>query len=115
MNAQDYQAPASVNRVQSAGLLVGGVALLLAIFGAVTSSEKFYHAYLFSYMWVLGLTLGSLGLLMLQHLTGGTWGIVIRRPLEAATKNIWLVLVMFVPVVLGMKYFYSGTVQKRVG
>jgi hypothetical protein len=108
MNAQDYQAPASVNRVQSAGLLVGGVALLLAIFGAVTSSEKFYHAYLFSYMWVLGLTLGSLGLLMLQHLTGGTWGIVIRRPLEAATKNIWLVLVMFVPVVLGMKYFYSG-------
>ena len=59
-------------------------------------------------MWVLGLTLGSLGLLMLQHLTGGIWGIVIRRPLEAATRNIWLVLLMFIPVVLGMKYLYSG-------
>jgi hypothetical protein len=108
MNAQDYQAPASVNRVQSGGLVVGGIALLLAIFGAVTSQASFYHAYLFSYMWVLGLTLGSLGLLMLQHLTGGTWGIIIRRPLEAASKNIWLVLLMFVPVVLGMKYLYSG-------
>ncbi len=108
MNAQDYKAPASVNRVQSAGLLVGGIALLLAIFGAVTKSEDFYHAYLFSYMWVLGLTLGSLGLLMLQHLTGGTWGIIIRRPLEAASKNILLVLVMFIPVILGMKYLYSG-------
>ena len=108
MSAQDYQAPASVNRVQAGSLIVGGIALVLAIFGAVTSSEKFYHAYLFSYMWVLGLTLGSLGLLMLQHLTGGIWGIVIRRPLEAATRNIWLVLLMFIPVVLGMKYLYSG-------
>jgi len=108
MNARDYQAPASVNRVQSLGLLVGGIALVLAIFGAVSSSEKFYHAYLFSYMWVLGLTLGSLGLLMLQHLTGGIWGIVIRRPLEAASRTIWLVLLMFVPIVLGMKYLYSG-------
>jgi hypothetical protein len=108
MNAPDYQAPASVNRVQSGGLFVGGVALLLAIFGAVTASEKFFHAYLFSYMWVLGLTLGSLGLLMLQHLTGGTWGIIIRRPLEAASRNIWLVLLMFIPVIFGMKYLYSG-------
>ena len=108
MNAQDYQAPASVNRVQSGGLVVGGLAFLLIIFGAVSSPTNFYHAYLFSYMWVLGLTLGSLGLLMLQHLTGGIWGIIIRRPLEAASRNIWLVLLMFVPIVLGMKTLYSG-------
>ncbi len=108
MNAQDYQAPASVNRVQSGGFVIGGLALLLAIFGAVTSPANFYHAYLFSYMWVLGLTLGSLGLLMLQHLTGGIWGIIIRRPLEAASRNILLVLLMFVPIVLGMNTLYSG-------
>ena len=108
MNAQDYAAPASVSRVQAAGLLVGGVALLAAIFGAVSSPEKFYQSYLFSYMLVLGLTLGSLGLLMLQHLTGGQWGIIIRRPLEAASRNIWLVLLMFVPIVLGMKSLYRA-------
>ncbi len=108
MNAQDYTAPASVSRVQTAGLVVGGVALLAAIFGAVSSPEKFYQSYLFSYMLVLGLTLGSLGLLMLQHLTGGHWGIIIRRPLEAASRNIWLVLLMFVPIVLGMKSLYRA-------
>jgi len=108
MNAQDYKAPAGVNRVQSGALLVGGVALLLAIFGAITAPEQFYHSYIFSFMLVLGLTLGSLGLLMLVHLTGGKWGIIIRRPLEAATRNIWLVLILFVPVLLGMKYLYSG-------
>ena len=107
MNAQDYKAPASVGRVQTAGLAIGGVALLAAIFGAVSSPQKFYQAYLFSYMLVLGLTVGSLGLLMLQHLTGGQWGIIIRRPLEAASRNIWLVLLMFVPIVFGMKSLYS--------
>ena len=74
----------------------------------IQSSAQFFRAYLFSYMLVLGLTVGSLGLLMLQHLTGGIWGIVIRRPLEAASRNLWLVLVMFVPIVLGMKYLYNG-------
>ncbi len=108
MNAQDYMAPAGVGRVQTAGLAVGGAALIAAIFGAVSSPEKFYQSYLFSYMLVLGLTLGSLGLLMLQHLTGGQWGIIIRRPLEAASRNIWLVLVMFVPIVLGMKSLYRA-------
>jgi hypothetical protein len=88
--------------------MVGGVALLVAIAGAFASPDKFYQSYLFSYLLVLGLTLGSLGLLMLQHLTGGNWGIIIRRPLEAATRNIWLVMVMFVPVVLGMNSLYRA-------
>jgi len=108
MNAQDYRAPSSVSRVQTGGWTVGGVALLVAIFGAFTSPDKFYQSYLFSYLLVLGLTLGSLGLLMLQHLTGGAWGIIIRRPLEAAAQNIWLVMVMFVPVVLGMNSLYRA-------
>jgi hypothetical protein len=108
MNAQEYMAPESVNRVQRAGWFVGGVALIAAIFGAVTSPDKFYQSYLMAYLLVLGLTLGSLGLLMLQHLTGGNWGIIIRRPLEAAAQNIWLVFLMFVPVVLGMNSLYRA-------
>ena len=108
MTAQDYKAPGSISRVQTIGLMVGGVALLLAIYGAVSAPENFYHAYIFSYMLVLGLTVGSLGLLMLQHLTGGIWGIIIRRPLEAASRNVPLIGVLFLPVLLGMKYLYSG-------
>lgn len=108
MSAAEYKAPASVSRLQNGGLVVGGAAALAGIFGWMKSPAEFSHAYLFSYMLVLGLTLGSLGLLMLQHLTGGNWGIVIRRPLEAASRNLPLVLVMFVPILLGMKYLYSG-------
>ena len=108
MNVQEYRPPASFDRVQSGGWLIGGFALLLAIVGAFISPAKFFQSYLFSYMLVLGLTLGSLGLLMMQHLTGGYWGVIIRRPLEAASRNIWLMLVLFIPIVFGMKYLYSG-------
>lgn len=108
MNAKEFQAPAGVNRVQSLGWMIGGVGLVLMLVGAFTSPAKFYHAYLFSFLLVLGLALGSQGLLMLQHLTGGIWGIVIRRPLEAASRTIWLVFLMFIPIVFGMKYLYSG-------
>ena len=108
MNAQDYNAPANFSRVQTLGWAIGGIALLLAIIGAFLSPAKFFQSYIFSYMLVLGLTLGSLGLLMMQHLTGGKWGIVIRRPLEAASRNIWLMLLLFIPIILGMKFLYMG-------
>jgi hypothetical protein len=45
---------------------------------------------------------------MLQHLTGGNWGIVIRRPLESATRVLPVVAVFFLPIVFfGMNYLYK--------
>jgi len=108
VSAQEFRAPASVDRLQSGGLVVGGIALLMALFGYMKSPADFYHSYIFSYMLILGLTVGSLGLLMLQHLTGGIWGMVIRRPLEAASRNLVLVGILFIPILMGMKYLYSG-------
>jgi hypothetical protein len=109
MSAQDYKAPESVSRLQQRALIVGGLALVLAIFGAMRSPGTFYQSYLMSFMLVLGLAVGSLGLVMLQHLTAGHWGIIIRRPLESATRTLPLLVVFFLPIALfGMKYLYSG-------
>jgi hypothetical protein len=106
MTAQDYRAPDSVARLQQRAFLVGGIALILALFGWRSSPDKFYQSYLMSYMLVLGFALGSLGLVMLQHLTSGHWGILIRRPAESATRTIPLLLLLFVPIYLGMKTLY---------
>jgi hypothetical protein len=109
MAAQEYQAPESVSRLQDRAYLVGGIALLVSIFGAVRAPELFFPSYLMSFLLILGLTVGSLGLLMLQHLTGGHWGIMIRRPLESATRALPLMVIAFLPIaVFGMKYLYSG-------
>jgi hypothetical protein len=109
MAVQDYPAPESVTRVQVRAFSVGAIALVLAIFGAARSPGAFYQSYLMSFLLVLGLTLGSLGLVMLQHLTAGHWGVIIRRPLESATRTLPLIAIFFLPIALfGMKYLYSG-------
>jgi len=108
MTAQDYQAPDSVGRLQKGALFAGVFGLFGCGFLAMRSPASFFQSYLMSYLLVLGLALGSLGLLMLQHLTTGQWGIMIRRPAEAATRTLWLVAVLFAPILVGMKYLYSG-------
>jgi hypothetical protein len=50
-----------------------------------------------------------LALLMLQHLTGGGWGMVIRRVLEAATRTLPLMLILFMPILFGARHIYPWT------
>jgi hypothetical protein len=68
--------------------------------------DEFYRAYLLGYMWVIGLSLGPLALLMVYHTTGGAWGTVIRRPLEAASRTLWAVAIGFIPIVIGIHRLY---------
>ena len=107
MSAQEYKAPDSVGRLEKRALVVGVLGLVVSIIGWITKPEDFFRSYLVAFLLVLGLSLGSLGLLMLQHLTGGDWGILIRRPLESATRVLWLVVAFSVPLVFGMKYLYT--------
>jgi len=115
MTAQEYPAPESVGRMQRRALIVGGMALLTSIYGATTSPGKFYQSYLMSFMLVLGLALGSLGLVMLQHLTTGHWGIIIRRPLESAMRTLPLLVAFFLPIVFfGMNHLYRAWLDPEV-
>jgi hypothetical protein len=108
MTAQDYRAPDSIDRIRQRALIAGVIGLVICIVGMVKAPDRFFPSYLLAFMFVLGLSLGSLGLLMLQHLTGGNWGIIIRRPLESATRALALVAVLFVPIFFGMKYLYAA-------
>jgi hypothetical protein len=114
MSAPEYNAPDSVSRLQQKAFLVGGIALVLSLVGAMRTPDTFFHSYLMSFMLVLGLALGSLGLLMLQHLTSGHWGIIIRRSLESATRTLPLLAVLFLPIaIFGMHYLYSGNGESK--
>ena len=112
MTAQDYMAPESVGRLQQRALVAGVIGIVACgicfFLYRDKFAEQFFHSYLVAFMFVLGLSLGSLGLLMLQHLTGGQWGIVIRRPLESATRVLPVVAVLFIPIVFGMNYLYGA-------
>lgn len=111
---EDFVTPPIVDVVRKRSLVIGGVATVLSIVAIFISPDHFFRAYLMAYMLWLGVTLGCLALLMLQYLTGGTWGLIIRRQLQAASKNIPLMLAMFIPLLFGLQRLYPWADVNRV-
>ena len=98
-----------LDRVQRGMFLAGALALLLcSLFGSrgPEAAQRTFQSYLFSYVFWFSIPLGSMALLMMHHLTGGWWGYPIRRLLEAATRTILVMTVLFIPILLGIHKLY---------
>ena len=63
-------------------------------------------AYLFAWLFFLGLSLGALGALMIHNLTGGRWSVPVHRYFLAALSPLPLLALLFVPIVLGIGHLY---------
>jgi hypothetical protein len=102
-------------KLQRLALIVGAVFLVILVVGTFASSkEQFFQSYLIGFTFWVGIAVGSLALLMLQHMTGGGWGFVIRRVLEASTRTLPLMALLFVPVILGAHSLYAWTNAEEV-
>ncbi len=103
-NPENYKAPAEIGGLRTVALGVGGIALLAVAVGAYFNTEQAIRSWLLGYIFWGGLCFGSLGVLMLQYLTGGAWGVVIRRIVEAGSRTLPLMVILFIPLALGV-YF----------
>jgi hypothetical protein len=92
---------------QQRALIIGGIGLVVSLIGAAMDVDQFVHSWLIGFLFCLGLTLGSLALLMLQHLSGGQWGLVSRRIFEAATRTLPIVALFFIPVLLRLPVIFE--------
>jgi hypothetical protein len=93
-------------RLRRGALLFGVVGALGCVGGGFLRPEAFFRAYLSAYVFWLGIPLGSLAILMLYHLTGGAWGFLIRRTLEAATRTLPVMTALFAPIAFALPYLY---------
>jgi hypothetical protein len=94
----DLSAPPIVKTIGQRSLIIGLIFSVLAAVLAIKDADQFFQAYLLGIMMWLGVSLGSMAILMLRHLTKGAWGMVIRRILGAAMRTISLVTVLFIPI-----------------
>ena len=106
---ETYTAPAALDRLRLRALLVGIVGLGLGAVGAYALGglERSLLSYLVGFVFWTGVALGCLALTMLHQLSGGGWGIVIRRPLESAARTLPLMALLFVPLALGLDHIYE--------
>ena len=109
MTLNNYQADnpyPHIERYRMLSLIIGGVLLLACIPGWIFAPKSFYPAYLFAWIFWLGVSLGSIAIVMLHHQTGGEWGVFVRRIGEAAGMVVPLLLLLFIPLFFGMKVLY---------
>jgi hypothetical protein len=101
-------APEAVNVWRMRAIVVAAVfGLLSLIFLVVPGGHgHLLRAYLMGFMTCFNFVGGALALLMVQYVSGGKWGLILRRPLEAMTRTYWLVFLMVLPVLFFMKHLY---------
>jgi len=109
IDSLEFQAPAVAQLMQQRSLIIGLVFSVICAGLAFRWSEEFFRAYLLAYVFWVGISLGSMAILMITHISGGNWGLVIRRQLEAAANVLPLMAVLFLPIIAGMKHLYVWT------
>jgi hypothetical protein len=100
-----------VARWQTPALIVGVIGLaasVLLMFVLPDGRIDFFRSWLTSYLFWFSVAAGSLAVLMLQYVTGGEWGLMVRRPLGAAARTMPLMFVLFLPILtpMGMQAVY---------
>jgi hypothetical protein len=108
LETADRQIP-ELARLQPRFLIAGGVGLLISVIGWFLDPPQFFHSYLMAYMLVLGATLGCLALAMIHQLSGGGWGVLVRRPMGAASRVLPVLTLLFVPLLFGLSHLYEWT------
>lgn len=88
---------------------VGLIALILTVVGAFLDTGQFFRSYLWAYVFWLGITIGCLAWLMVQYLSGGAWGVMVRRVCESAVKTMPMWLVLFIPLIIGIPFLYGAS------
>jgi hypothetical protein len=110
MTKESLYAPAEVSRWQSIALGIGAVFFIFWLvafaIGDAHGREQALRSWLLGFIFWGGIGFGSLAILILQYLTGGAWGLVIRRIVEAGSRTIWFVAVLFIPIALGVSTIY---------
>src|SRR5687768_5451160 len=103
-----YASPADIDARRSRALVAGGIGLAACALGFIFDRGHFFRSWLIAYLLFLGIALGSMALLMIQHLSGGAWGIF-RRIFEASSRTIPFLALLFIPVLLGLSDLYVWT------
>jgi len=94
-------------RFSRTAFIAAGVGGVLCLLGLLFDGAQVARSWLVAYIFWVGAALGSIALLMINHVTGGAWGVAIRRFLEAMMNMLPALAVLFIPIALGLPALYE--------
>src|SRR6185369_7491999 len=100
-----YYAPDDVKGWAIIALFVGVIGSIVVLGAALffpDLREQALRSWLLGFIFWGGIGIGSIGVLMLQYLTGGAWGVVSRRVLEAGARTLPILFILFLPMIIGV-------------
>jgi len=104
---KELGAPAFVEVWKTRALIVALVFAVIAVGLAFLDGHGFdldhvLRAWLLGTVLTFGWSVGGLALLMVQYVTGGKWGLLLRRPLEAMSRTLPVVFAYWLVIAIAM-------------
>lgn len=103
---KEWKMSARATKVCGAAVAVG---LLAFVIGLFTDPQRAWANYLLNYFYWFALACGGLFFVAIQHISGSTWSIPVRRIPEMFVAYLPVAVVLFVVLLFGMHTLYEWT------
>jgi hypothetical protein len=101
-------APLGIRAMFGLMMVIGAATFLLEV---RVDPTRAYAAFLLGFWFFVGLGLGGTFFTAIQHLTGATWSIVVRRVAESFASYLPVALLLLLVVLLGIPHLYVWSTQ----
>ncbi|MFQ5527155.1 MAG: hypothetical protein ACE5GX_12945 [Thermoanaerobaculia bacterium] len=101
-NGERFAPPVALGGLNKRALVVGAIAAAVSAGGLFLDRTQFFQSYLIAWLFWMGIAMGGFGTMLLSHMTGGAWGLMIRRVFEAGLRTLPVVVILFLPVLFGL-------------
>jgi hypothetical protein len=98
-----------LDRIQRNALVIGVIAFAVTLVGLFLNAQHFWQSYLYGYIAISALAIGSLGIFLLHNVVGGNWGVAIRRFIESGLQTLPMFALLVIPILFATGSLYKWT------
>ncbi|MDQ3019846.1 MAG: quinol:cytochrome C oxidoreductase [Bacteroidota bacterium] len=103
--------PAKLGKI---GFILLGIGLISMIASFAVNTQRAFFDYLWIYMFLVSIGVGSLALVALEYLVGATWSTPFRRVSEFLASVIPLLVILTIPLFFGMHDLFHWTHEEAL-
>jgi hypothetical protein len=105
----DYQKKPLPSKVGTIGFGLLGAGLVIIVLAFMVNAQRAFFDYLWMYMFLVSIGVGSLALVAMEYLVGATWSTPFRRVSEFLAAIIPVLVLLVIPLIFGMHDLFHWT------